>query len=142
MNAETQNGQPLPLEPHTKQNVQLPPFVKTIAVRLAWVTRGDESEIYPLLSRPYYHDAVTADDSAQLHARFPFMIFPTPSIPVADYTIMLVTLWLHIEEMYHRGTVLPEQIMQALQKKTTTLQPQDCRESLRDEGEQFQPQRC
>jgi hypothetical protein len=33
---------------------------------------------------------------------------------MADYTILLVTVWLDIEELYHRGVVLPEQIMQGL----------------------------
>lgn len=140
MNAKTQNGQPLPLESHV--DVQVPPFVKAIAVRLAWVSRGEEADIYRLLSRPYSHAVVTAEDSAQIGARFPFMVFPAQSIAVADYTIMLVTLWLNIEEMYHRGNVLPEHIMQALQKKTTTPQVQDCRESLSHEGEGCQPQRC
>jgi len=140
MNAESQrNGHPLPLESLCASTARVPPFVKAIAVRLAWVTRGEDVEIYPLLTRPYLHDAVTAEDGALLCARFPFMTFQALPLPVADYTIMLVTLWLYVEEMYHRGTVLPEQIMQALLKKTTTLQPQDCREKVDDEGEIFQP---
>ena len=40
--------------------------------------------------------------------------------PIADYTIMLVSLWLAIEEMYHRGKLLPDEIMQGLMAKTTT----------------------
>jgi hypothetical protein len=140
MNAESQrNGYSFPLEPCSESDVLIPPFVKTIAVRLAWATAGEEAEIYRLLSRPYLLGEVTCEDSAPLSTRFPFMTFPALPLPVADYTIMLVTLWLYIEEMYHRGMVLPEQIMQALQKKTATLQGQDCREEVRDEGEIVQP---
>ena len=140
MNAESQrNGHPLPLESLCASAELVPPFVKTIAVRLAWVTRGEDPEICALLTRPYLHDAVTAEDGALLRARFPFMRFQALPLPVADYTIMLVTLWLYVEEIYHRGTVLPEQILQALLAKVATLQPQDCRQNVGDEGEIFQP---
>lgn len=139
MNAESQrNGHPLPQESLCVSTSQVPPFVKTIAVRLAWVTRGEDLEICSLLTRPYLHDAVTAEDGALLRARFPFMTFQALPLPVADYTIMLVTLWLYVEEIYHRGTVLPEQILQALLTKTATLQTHDCRENVSDEGEIFQ----
>ena len=70
---------------------------------------------------------MTEEDKQQLLICFPFMASLPALASVADYTIMLVSLWLNIEEMYHRGTLLPEAIMQGLMKKTATPQAQDCR---------------
>lgn len=143
MKAESQSqGHPLHLDPLSEQNVLVPPFVKTIAVRLSWVATGDEAELYQLLSRPYYHDEVSADDFARLSARLPFIVPQTTPLAIADYTILLVTVWLSIEELYHRGVVLPEQIMQDLMKKTTTTQAHDCREDDFEHGDMCQQQRC
>jgi hypothetical protein len=57
---------------------------------------------------------------------------------MADYTILLVTVWLNIEELYHRGVVLPEQIMQGLMEKATTMRAHDCREENREHGDMCQ----
>ncbi|MGY5955564.1 hypothetical protein ACUY4R_001337 [Kosakonia sp. BK9b] len=128
MKAESHRSRlPLDLEPRPECNVLVPPFVKTIAVRLCWASSVEEAEAYRLLSSPYYHDAVTEDDRTQLCARFPFMAAMSVPATIADYTISLVTVWLLIEEMYHRGTVLPDDIMRGLMKKTTTMQAHDCR---------------
>ncbi|MCZ3383542.1 MULTISPECIES: hypothetical protein [Kosakonia] len=124
-------GQDLPLhpDPQATQNIPIPPFVETIAVRLSWASSVAESEAYRLLAAPYYHGAVTAENREQLLARFPFMAELNAPAPIADYTIMLVSLWLTIEEMYHRGKLLPDEIMQGLMAKTTTTHLRDCREN-------------
>lgn len=128
MNAESHSHAfSLRPDPLSEQHAPIPPFVKTIAVRLCWASSVDEAETYGLLSAPYHHGAVTMDDKQQLLSRFPFMVSLHAPAPIADYTIMLVSVWLYIEEMYHRGTLLPEEIMQGLMKKTATLQAQDCR---------------
>ncbi|WP_342323703.1 hypothetical protein AAEY27_04425 [Kosakonia sp. BYX6] len=120
------NGLPVHPDPLLEQPAAIPPFVKTMAVRLSWASAVGEPYAYHLLSAPYHHGVVTSEDKQQLLAHFPFMA----ELPeeIADYTIMLVTLWLNIEELYHRGTVLPEGIMQALMKKTATMPLHDCRE--------------
>nr|WP_318383900.1 hypothetical protein [uncultured Enterobacter sp.] len=136
MNADSlSNGRPLNREPLSVPLTLIPPCVKAIAVRLAWAAAGDEADVYNVLSLPYYHGRVTHDDQATLSARFTFM--PTLNAPVAieDYTIMLVTVWLHIEEMYNRGKVLPNEILQGLAKKTATLVPTGCRKGeIEDTG--------
>lgn len=143
MKAESHSqGHPLHLDPLSEQNVLVPPFVKTIAVRLSWVATGDEDELYQLLSWPYYHHEVTGEDFSRLSARLPFMALQVAPLAIADYTILLVTVWLDIEELYHRGVVLPEQIMQGLMKKATTTRAHDCREDDFEHGNTCQHQRC
>lgn len=133
MKAESHHSRlPLHLDPLSERNVLVPPFVKTIAVRLCWASSVDEAEAYRLLSLPYYHDVVTEDDRVQLCARFPFMAALRAPTAIADYTISLVTVWLLIEEMYHRGTVLPDDIMRGLMKKTTTIPAHDCRKDEKE----------
>lgn len=139
MKAEPQSqGHPLHLDPLSDENVLVPPFVKTIAVRLSWVAAGDESELYQLLSRPYYQDEVSTEHFARLSARLPFIASQQAPLAVADYAILLVTVWLNIEELYHRGVVLPEQIMQGLMEKATTMRAHDCREENREHGDMCQ----
>ncbi len=113
--------------PLAEQNASIPPFVKTIAVRLSWACSLEEADVYSQLSAPWHHGMVTEEDKQQLLVHFPFMAPLHAPASVADYTIMLVSLWLNIEEMYHRGTLLPEELMQGLIKKSATLQAQDCR---------------
>lgn len=128
MNAESHcHGLTPRLDPLSEQLPPIPPFVKTIAVRLSWACSMEEAEVYRQLSAPWYHGVVTEEDKQQLLICFPFMASLPALASVADYTIMLVSLWLNIEEMYHRGTLLPEAIMQGLMKKTATPQAQDCR---------------
>lgn len=142
MKAESHSqGHPLQLDPLSEHNVLVPPFVKTIAVRLSWVATGDEAELYHLLSSPYYRDAVTREDMALLSARLPFMAMLDVPLTIADYTILLVTIWLNIEELYHRGTVLPEHLMQGLMQKAATTQAHDCREEGPGHSDIFQHQR-
>ncbi|MBV8873357.1 MAG: hypothetical protein JO014_11625 [Metakosakonia sp.] len=139
MKAESQSqGHPLHLDPLPDENVLVPPFVKTIAVRLSWVASGDETELYQLLSRPYYQDEVSPEHFARLSARLPFIASQQVPLAIADYTILLVTVWLNIEELYHRGVVLPEQIMQGLMEKATTIREHDCREENREHGDMCQ----
>ncbi|GJL38155.1 hypothetical protein TUM17576_49750 [Enterobacter hormaechei] len=141
MKAESQSqGHPLHLDPLSDKNVLVPPFVKTIAVRLSWVAAGDENELYQLLSRPYYEDGVSIEYFARLSARLPFVASQQVPLAIADYTILLVTVWLTIEELYHRGVVLPEQIMQELMEKATTLRAHDCRKENREHGDMCQHQ--
>ncbi len=111
---------PLHPQPGAMHNIAIPPFVKTMAVRLSWASSVAEPEAYRLLSAPFHIGEVTVENRKQLLVRFPFMRELDAPAPIADYTIMLVSLWLAIEEMYHRGTLLPEQIMQGLMAKTTT----------------------
>ncbi|KDE35571.1 hypothetical protein AW40_14880 [Kosakonia radicincitans UMEnt01/12] len=128
MNAES-HGHDLTssLTPLAEENTSIPPFVKTIAVRLSWACSLEEVDVYRQLSAPWYQGVVTEEDKQQLLVHFPFMAPLHAPASVADYTIMLVSLWLNIEEMYHRGTLLPEELMQGLIKKSATSQAQDCR---------------
>lgn len=123
------SDQDLPLHPQLRsvQNSATPPFIKSIAVRLSWASSVAEPEAYRLLSAPYHCGEVTVQNREQLLVRFPFMRELSAPSPIADYTIMLVRLWLTIEEMYHRGTLLPEQIMQELMAKTAATLAHDCR---------------
>jgi len=128
MNAESHcHGLTPGLGPLAEQNALIPPFVKTIAVRLSWACSLEEADVYRQLSAPWHHGVVTEENKQQLLVHFPFMAPLHAPASVADYTIMLVSLWLIIEEMYHRGTLLPEELMQGLIKKSATLQAQDCR---------------
>lgn len=143
MKAESHSqGDSLHLAPLSEHNVLVPPCVKAIAVRLSWVATGDEAVLYQLLCAPYYHDGLTSEDLAQLSARLPFLATQKAPLAIADYTIMLVTVWLNIEELYHRGIVMPEQIMQGLMQKTATMSPHDCREVDLEQRDIYHPQRC
>jgi len=104
--------QPNSLFTHAKE---IPPFVNAIAVRLSWASAMSEVQAYSLLAAPYLHGSVTPQDSQQLSACFPF-IAGTPQT-LEDYTLMLVSLWLNIEELYYRGKLLPEEIISDLMKK-------------------------
>ncbi|XTZ39152.1 hypothetical protein ACQYRI_03765 [Salmonella enterica] len=126
------NEVPLPLDSLAQQNELIPPFIRTIAVRLCWAATADETEAFRLLSAPYESNVLTLEDKQQLCACFPFMISLEAPASIADYTISLVTIWLAIEEMYHRGAVLPEQIMQGLMEKAATVQVHNCREKGND----------
>ncbi|MDF7759388.1 hypothetical protein PU683_07575 [Kosakonia cowanii] len=97
------------------QSKEVPPFVNAIAVRLSWASAMCEVQAYSLLAAPYLHGSVTLHDSQQLSACFPFMAV-TPQT-LEDYTLMLVSLWLNIEELYYRGKLLPEEIMSGLMNK-------------------------
>lgn len=128
MNAESHcYGLTPGLGPLAEQNASIPPFVKTISVRLSWACSLEEADVWRQLSAPWHHGVVTEEDKQQLLVHFPFMAPLHVPASVADYTIMLVSLWLNIEEMYHRGTLLPEELMQGLIKKSATLLAQDCR---------------
>lgn len=121
------NGRPVNLETRAEPSVLIPPFVKAIAVRLAWAAAGDESEVYRLLSAPYAQGRVSREVRDALSQRFAFMRMLNAPLPVEDYTIMLVAVWLHIEEMYNQGKVMPDEIMQGLEKKAATLCAPGCR---------------
>lgn len=107
----------------------LPPVVHSVAARFAWVTASSEPEALTLLSRPFLVGVVTHQDCGALQARFPFMTELTPEMTREDYTILLVTLWLQIEAIYHRGAVMPDDVMKAfVQKEAATREASDCRE--------------
>ena len=97
------------------QSKEIPPFVNAIAVRLSWASAMCEAQAYTLLAAPYRHGNVTPHDSQQLLAYFPFMAGMPQTLE--DYTLMLVSLWLNIEELYYRGKLLPEEIMSALMQE-------------------------
>lgn len=109
--------------------ISLPPVANSVAARFAWVTASSEPEALTLLSRPFLVGVVTDQDCHALQTRFPFMTDLVPEMTREDYTILLVTLWLQIEAIYHRGDVMPDDVMKALtQKEAATREASDCRE--------------
>lgn len=106
--------------------VPVPPVVDAIAVRLAWVTRGDEHQVAGLLAQPYLHGQVIQSDQEQLLVQFPFFSAVHSGMTTNDYTLALVNLWLAIEAQYSMGNVLAEDVLNGLKAAMTITRQRDC----------------